>query len=206
MKEKDENGSVPLLKACACGSYDLVCLLLSSGANCNIADKWRNSVYHMAARHGRDEILQLLINHGTPSLPCLYVAGDNFIPNQQANTQRSCCGRLIGREKLRWNWRSLAIMQVRTDNWLLHEAAEKGFLEVVKILIHVSEDSMNMNNGYNVRLRNCDKKLPLHSAAISKRMDVVRYLLELAHLIKGATRSTLAVKFPQQVADHMSHA
>ncbi|EPB66732.1 ankyrin repeat protein, partial [Ancylostoma ceylanicum] len=73
--------------------------------------------------------------------------------------------------ELLWTANNEGKTPLRLDKWLLHEAAGKGYLEVVKRLIQ---------NGYNVRLRDSDEKLPLHAAAMSKRSDVVQYLLELA--------------------------
>ncbi|EYB98592.1 hypothetical protein Y032_0130g1554 [Ancylostoma ceylanicum] len=168
--EMDENESTPLLKACVCGSYNLVRLLLSSGADCNIADKWHNSVYHMAARHGRNDVLQLLIDHaGKNAVELLWTMNsEGKTPLELAvNGNHASTVNIILSMKPPGS--DSAMFQM--DKWLLHKAAERGFLEVVKILIQ---------NGYNVRLRDDDKKLPLHAAAMSKRLDVVRYLLELA--------------------------
>ncbi|RCN39200.1 ankyrin repeat protein [Ancylostoma caninum] len=167
----DEKESTPLLKACVCGSYNLVRYLLSAGADCNVADKWHNSVYHMAARHGRNDVLQLLVDHaGKHAVELLWTMNnEGKTPLELAvNGNHASTVNIILSMKPPGS--DSAMFQM--DKWLLHMAAEKGFLEVVKILIQ---------NGYNVRLRNADKKLPLHAAAMSKRQDVVRYLLELAY-------------------------
>ncbi|VDN35271.1 unnamed protein product [Cylicostephanus goldi] len=58
-----------------------------------------------------------------------------------------------------------------SHKWLLHTAADKGCLDVCKMLIE---------NGYDPRLRNDRMELPLHLAAQSNSADVVQYLLGLA--------------------------
>ncbi|RCN39210.1 ankyrin repeat protein [Ancylostoma caninum] len=168
--EKDDDGSTSLLKACIYCSSNLVRLLLSSGADCNVTDKWHNSVYHMVARHGRNDVLQLLINHaGKHAVELLWTTNDKGeTPLELAvygNHARTVNIILLMKPP------GSDSAMFEEEKWLLHKAAEKGFLEVVKTLIQ---------NGYNVRLRDGDKKLPLHAATISKRLDVVRYLLELA--------------------------
>ncbi|EYC40406.1 hypothetical protein Y032_0613g673 [Ancylostoma ceylanicum] len=167
---KDSNESTPLLKACMCSSYNLVHFLLSSGADCNVRDNSRNSAYHMAARHGRNDILQLLIEHaGEHAVELLWRINDeNKTPLELAvnGNHASTVNIILSMKPLGSN-----SPMFQSDKWLLHKAAEKGSLDVIKVLIQ---------NGYNVRLRDRDGKLPLHAAAISKKEHVVGYLLELA--------------------------
>ncbi|KHJ95077.1 ankyrin repeat protein [Oesophagostomum dentatum] len=65
-QEVVKNGITPLMMACVHGSDALIRLLLAAGADCSTVDKRNNSVYHAAALHGRDDVLQLLIRYGSP--------------------------------------------------------------------------------------------------------------------------------------------
>ncbi|KAK6747542.1 hypothetical protein RB195_000627 [Necator americanus] len=164
----DKNGTIPLLMASVHGSDELVRLLLSAGADCLMVDKRKNSVYHIAALHGKNDTLQLLIQYGRESAKKLFWTsnGEGKTPLHLAVDQNhpTTVATIL-------SMKSDGAEVNEKDKWLLHNAAGKGYLEVVKTLIE---------NGYDVRLQDNEMKLPLHVAARSNRADVVRYLLELA--------------------------
>ncbi|EPB68876.1 ankyrin repeat protein [Ancylostoma ceylanicum] len=138
--ERDKNKRTPLLKACNFGSYKLVCLLLSFGADCSITDKWRNSAFHMVAAHGRNEILQLLIDHaGKHGVELLWTTNnEGKTPLELAvNGDHASTVNII----LSMKPPGSDSATFRLDKFLLHEAAAKGYLEVVKILIQLQNQS-----------------------------------------------------------------
>ncbi|CAJ0602462.1 unnamed protein product [Cylicocyclus nassatus] len=59
------------------------------------------------------------------------------------------------------------------QQWPLHTAAKKGYLDVCKTLIENGYD-------YHLRLPDHQMQLPLHKAVQANRADVVRYLLKIA--------------------------
>ncbi|KAK6009834.1 ankyrin repeat protein, partial [Ostertagia ostertagi] len=54
-----------VLTACVHGSDEIIQMLLSNGADTSGTDRRMNSVYHIAAHHGRTDTLKLLLQHGT---------------------------------------------------------------------------------------------------------------------------------------------
>ncbi|PIO62996.1 ankyrin repeat protein, partial [Teladorsagia circumcincta] len=61
---KAMKGTTPLLTACVHGSDEIIQMLLSNGADTSGTDRRMNSVYHIAAHHGRTDTLKLLLQHG----------------------------------------------------------------------------------------------------------------------------------------------
>ncbi|VDM80350.1 unnamed protein product [Strongylus vulgaris] len=155
--------------ACIHGSDALVRLLLSAGADCSAMDRRNNSVYHVAALHGKDDTLKLLIRYGGENTKKLLWA-----TNKEGKTPLH-----LAVDRNHPSTVSIILPLKPSNNpdideshkWLLHNAAGKGYLELVKTLIE---------NGYDVRLQNEEMQLPLHAAAKANKADVVRYLLKLA--------------------------
>ncbi|WKY05957.1 hypothetical protein Q1695_006285 [Nippostrongylus brasiliensis] len=166
---KTIKGTTPLLTACVYGSDDIITLLLSSGADCSFTDNRMNSVYHIAALHGRIDSLKLLLQYGglvakkllwmnnNEGKTALRMAVDGNHPQTVAAILK-----LKPKDDFEFN---------EKDTLLLHEAAAKGYVRVVECLIE---------NGYNPRLRDEDLNLPIHAAAEKNRADVVERLVQLA--------------------------
>ncbi|KAE9414822.1 hypothetical protein Angca_007770 [Angiostrongylus cantonensis] len=164
-------GMTPLLTACVHGSDDVVCLLLSSGADWSTTDTRMNSVYHITALHGRNNTLKLLLQYGEDARAMLWSSNNEgktplrlAVEGNHPDTVRTIL-------ELRQSQSSDFNANHKEDRLLLHEAAGKGYIDVVQCLIQ---------NGYDARLRDDDMQLPLHEAASYNRAHVVELLVQLA--------------------------
>ncbi|PIO74140.1 ankyrin repeat protein [Teladorsagia circumcincta] len=173
---KAMKGTTPLLTACVHGSDEIIQMLLSNGADTSGTDRRMNSVYHIAAHHGRTDTLKLLLQHGRETGQRMLWMSNNEgkTPLRMAvdGNHPDTVSTILQLKPLKGS------IFDEKDKYLLHEAAAKGYVEVVERLIQ---------NGYDPRLRDDALKLPLHYAAQFDRADVVRLLVDIAILIEHGT-------------------
>lgn len=60
---KDSDGVTPLIQATICGHKDIVCMLLSCGAQLDNVDHQLRSALHWAVIHRREALLRVLLDH-----------------------------------------------------------------------------------------------------------------------------------------------
>ena len=158
--ESDE-GNSPLSFAGFTGGIrrpDLVELLLNAGADANIRnfdEQSQQTPLHEAAKRGNLDIVQLLINHGADinALDC-----NRSSPlHKAARSQKP----KVDERPLKGG----ADANIRK----LYEAAERGYFDIVELLI---------SHGADVNALDCEKYSPLHEAVRSQKHKVVELLLK----------------------------
>ncbi|VDL77358.1 unnamed protein product [Nippostrongylus brasiliensis] len=152
---KTIKGTTPLLTACVYGSDDIITLLLSSGADCSFTDNRMNSVYHIAALHGRIDSLKLLLQYG--------------------RLRSILISRIVQREQLQANGYN---PRLRDDdlNLPIHAAAEKNRADVVERLVQLA---VLVQHGIDVCVTDNEGRTAIYVGSKYNAIEVLRYLLDL---------------------------
>ncbi|PIO64529.1 ankyrin repeat protein [Teladorsagia circumcincta] len=190
----DTDGFTALHYAAKYGHVKAVELLLKKGAAVDVVGRDLFTPLHVTAKYCRP----LALLHGAPtersSVSQFIDASAHSVTTSRhmtADVTTAIVDLLVGRKAMAVDGNHpdtvSTILQLKPlkgsildekDKYLLHEAAAKGYVEVVERLIQ---------NGYDPRLRDDALKLPLHYAAQFDRADVVRLLVDIAILIEHGT-------------------
>jgi ankyrin repeat protein len=155
-------------------------MLIEKGADITVKDKYEKNLLHLAAEHGHEGVLQILINEANERdcLPDLICAHDVYVGHDLMVVVR---GKDRGRKA--WHWVELK----RLSALSFKKAMASGQVDVVnygRILISGFGSGPDRSSKKNMEKRSNDifmeKKpdmTPLHLAALRNWTGVVQYLL-----------------------------
>ena len=171
-----------LLEAIETGDRATTALFLEANANTDIRDNRGWTPLMTAAFHGRDEIVELLIQYGA-DVNALDLGGNNALHWAAFGGHTGCAKHLIRHQIL--------VDQQNSFGWTpLIQAALRNHADVVKLLIDSGANpDIGTDNGYT----------PLHQAVSSDYPEIVELLLEggadkTLRSAEGDTPYMLAVK------------
>ena len=161
--KKDTNKLTPLLYAvCEC-RIEIVSYLLSNNADVSVTIGGGSNVYHIAAYKGYLQILQALIVHNNDYVND--VDKENLTPLYHA----VCAGHI---KIVNYLLKNKADVTVKNDQgWnVYHQAANKGYLQILQALIMHNNDYVN----------DVDKKnwTPLYHAVSKGHIEIVKHMLK----------------------------
>ncbi len=155
-----------LHKVARSGDIEAVSALIANGADVLELDKAVGTPLHWAAARGHSEVVQLLLEAGTP-VDAIGSTADKFTPLQLAATG----GSVATVEQLVAAGADVTYGEHEGSGTALHIAAGQGHTDVVALLLEIGADpSIEVSNGY--------ATLPIHWAASAGETDVVRLFLE----------------------------
>uniref|UniRef100_A0A8R1DMC4 ANK_REP_REGION domain-containing protein n=1 Tax=Caenorhabditis japonica TaxID=281687 RepID=A0A8R1DMC4_CAEJA len=164
---EDVNQMTPLLLACVHGSQEVIQMLIKAKSNTTKRDQRLNTVFHIVALRGEPEYLEMMMeNDRLEAIKAL-----NKVNNEGKTPLRLA----VEGNHPQTLKKILELERQNSQKWmvrekeLIHFAAEKGYLEVIKELVE---------GGGNKNELDSEKTLPLHLAAQRNRLEVVEYLLE----------------------------
>ncbi|KAL2713882.1 protein fem-1 CG6966-like isoform X1, partial [Vespula squamosa] len=178
-------GAPPLWCAAAAGHIELVKLLVQRGANVNSTTKTNSTPLRAACFDGHFEIVRFLVKNGAGFVKShgntIY---SHFADIEMANRHGHTCLMIacyrghIGIAKLLLAWNVDVNRKSVRGNTALHDCAESGSLEILKLLVQhgaqMDVDSYGMT--------------PLLAAAVTGNTDIVEYLIGIPELIKREER------------------
>uniref|UniRef100_A0A1I7U7E1 ANK_REP_REGION domain-containing protein n=1 Tax=Caenorhabditis tropicalis TaxID=1561998 RepID=A0A1I7U7E1_9PELO len=164
---EDVNEMTPLLLACVHGSQEVIQELIKAKSNVTKRDLRLNTVFHIVALRGEPNYLKMMMDYD----PIEAIKALNKVNNEGKTPLRMA---VEGNhpETLK---KILEMESKNSQKWmvrekeLLHFAARKGYIEIVKALIEA---------GGNKNEHDSEKALPLHLAAKMNQLEVVEYLIE----------------------------
>ena len=170
MDTVDVQGITPLHTAIANNNRELVRCLLNAGAKVNMANPKTGSVgLHIAARREFCDIMELLLDHADTDI------------NVQ-NVQRIYCVTHCSLELVRCFLNAGAKVNIANPKIGfvgLHTAAQKGFCDIMELLLDHVDTDINVQNVYGYT--------PLHIAAYYNRPDAVKMLLQRGADVRKTT-------------------
>lgn len=152
----------PLHLAAQCGFCDIIYMLLDYGADINSFDINERSPLTLAIAQCKEDAARILIKKGT-RLNHEESSVDGYTP-----LYRAVVNNLTNTVKLLIDYGAKIIH----SHFLLHIAASKGNLEIVKILIKA---------GAVVNMRNEEGMTPLMLACSTKNLHIAKYLLKIGN-------------------------
>ena len=196
-----KNNSHLLHDAVRDGDIEELNLFLNVGAKVDARDDSLETPLHYAVREDKDEIAEILIQNGA------YVDAVNKNGKSPLNLAVDKGHLNIVEIMLRHGVDGSNITNMRTKNTnhtyhLLHEAADKGYPEVAKLLLengadvdvrafynytplfyaskkgHVKVAKVLLENGADSNARQFDQNTPLHYAAINGHLEIAKLLLQ----------------------------
>ncbi|XP_075985430.1 transient receptor potential cation channel subfamily A member 1-like [Anticarsia gemmatalis] len=171
---QNEKGQTALFIAIINDQLDVVKLLMENGAAAKICQPSRINALHIAAKHGRPDILEYFLTYDgyDDVISCLVnetSEADNFTPLAYAvsNNQPECVGLLL------WKDAIIDFLVPGKENIMttpLHIAAEKNYYDVAKKLLDYDSRIVNSRNSLDV--------LPLHEACIFSNREIIALLIQ----------------------------
>jgi ankyrin repeat protein len=159
---RDEHGNSPLLLAAAAGNAALCKALVSLDASLTLANDAGGTALHVAARHGHDGVVQLLLRE-CADLAVAIAAKDQL--GQSPLHSAAIGGSSICAELLLASGASAALGDARGLT-PLHECTSR---QVASVLLKA---------GAKVGAKTLQGRTPLHIAALENRARIVKYLVE----------------------------
>ncbi|CAL8089972.1 unnamed protein product [Orchesella dallaii] len=159
---RDKDGRQPLLWASSAGSSDGILSLVNAGARVDAEDKDGLTALHCAASRGHTDCLETLIALCGAEVDIIDNNGCTALFYAVTLGNADCTELLL-------NYGSEPNRQDRKGRTPGHCGAAKGQLETLKLL---------GKHGANLWLRNVRGDLPLHEAVLSRRKDLVLWLLQ----------------------------
>jgi ankyrin repeat protein len=157
-------GQTALLIACEQGNRMAVKLLVEHGADVLATTNAGTAPIWYACAHNQKEIVELFLDHGASASHARPLGGDSAAAIGSYLEWVQTTSDVTRAESF-----SLDTSFSYGGETLLHLAAKKGYLNLVKLLIDRSAEINAQDEGGNT---------PLHYAAASGRKDVVKLLLE----------------------------
>ncbi|CAB3409070.1 unnamed protein product [Caenorhabditis bovis] len=183
---EDLNEMTPLLLACVHGTEEVIEKLIKARSDVTKRDQRQNTVFHIVALRGEPTILKMMMKHSgriaSQSLRLTNNEGKTPLRLAVEGNHPETLKEILDIEKsFQTDWK-------RREKELIHFAASKGYLQVIKQLV---EAGLDRNE------RDPHRCIPLHVAAQMNRKDVVEYLLEESNIEEpddyGMTPLMLAV-------------
>ncbi|CAG7689958.1 unnamed protein product [Allacma fusca] len=161
VRVKDQDGREPLLWAASAGSSEAILALVNAGASTDAEDKDGLTALHCAASRGHTDCLETLIGLCGCNVDIIDHNGCTALFYAVTLGHPDCTELLL-------NYGSEPNRQDRKGRTPAHCASSKGQLETIK-QIH--------KHGANLWMRNVRGELPLHEAILSRRKELVVWLL-----------------------------
>lgn len=164
---EDVNAMTPLLLACVHGSQEVIELLIDAKSDITKRDLRLNTVFHIVALRGEPEYLKMMLNHDKEAAKSAL--------NKENNEGKTPLRMAVEGNHPQTLKKILELEKENKQKWmirekdLIHFAAEKGYLEIIEALVEA---------GGNKNEQNSEKTLPLHVAAKTNQLEVVKYLME----------------------------
>ena len=154
-------GATALWCAVDAGYFNIVALLVESGAQINHATDNNSIPLKPACYHGRLDIVKYLVKHGA----------DIDLPNKDMHTclMVACCQKHTDIVNFLVTKGANLNCTDKLGSTALHDAAKSGDVEIVKLLL--TNGAVSKLNDY--------KLSPLTSAAIQAEAEVVEYLISM---------------------------
>lgn len=159
---QDNDGEMALTLAAREGKAETVKLLLEKGANANIGNLHNVLPLHLAAEKGDFETIELL-SGATKEINAQDIEGRTILYYAVKSTKANVVEFFLDRGA------DANISKDTTGKQPLHLAAELGVIEIVQLLVPVTE---------NINARDKKKSTALSLALYKGNRDVVKYLLE----------------------------
>ncbi|WP_341816915.1 ankyrin repeat domain-containing protein [Wolbachia endosymbiont (group A) of Agelastica alni] len=186
VNEKDIHGETPLHRAAEKGRLEVVEKLIENGANVNEKGDNENTPLHWAAENGYLEVIEKLIENGAnvnekgdnENTPLHWAAAKGRLEvvekliEKGANIGVEDKGGKTPFERAEKNQRTevakfLATVKDNDDKTALHYAAEKGNLDLVRLLIE---------NVADINAKNKDGMTPFKIALVYDKTEVINFL------------------------------
>lgn len=164
---EDVNEMTPLLLACVHGSEEVIQELIKANSDVTKRDLRLNTVFHIVALRGEPDYLKMMMEHD----PIEAIKALNKLNNEGKTPMRLT----VEGNHPETLTKILEMESKNSQKWMvrekemIHFAAQKGYLEIIKALIEA---------GGNKNEPNSEKALPLHVAAKMNQLDCVEYLIE----------------------------
>ena len=160
-EEQTITGATALWCAVDAGYFNIVALLVESGAQINHATDNNSIPLKPACYHGRLDIVKYLVKHGA----------DIDLPNKDMHTclMVACCQKHTDIVNFLVTKGANLNCTDKLGSTALHDAAKSGDVEIVKLLL--TNGAVSKLNDY--------KLSPLTSAAIQAEAEVVEYLISM---------------------------
>nr|ABQ15208.1 transient receptor potential subfamily A-1 [Caenorhabditis elegans] len=164
---EDDNKMTPLLLACVHGSQEIIQELIKANSNVTKRDQRLNTVFHIVALRGEPEYLEMMMDHD----PVEAIKALNLFNNEKKTPLRMAVegNHPETLKKILQMEKKNSCKWMDREKELIHFAAEKGFLEVLKALVEAGGNKNELNEV---------KAVPLHVAAQMNQLEVVSYLIE----------------------------
>lgn len=164
---EDMNKMTPLLLACVHGSQEVIKELIKAKSDVTKRDLRLNTVFHIVALRGEPEYLKMMMDYDpVEAIKAL---------NKENNEGKSPLRMAVEGNHPETLKKILEMEKKNSQKWtarekgLIHFAAEKGYLEIIKALL---------GEGGHKNEKDQEKALPLHVAAKMNRLECVEYLYE----------------------------
>ncbi|ULT95578.1 hypothetical protein L3Y34_004351 [Caenorhabditis briggsae] len=164
---EDMNQMTPLLLACVHGSQEVIKELIKAKSDVTKRDLRLNTVFHIVALRGEPDFLKMMMEHD----PIEAIKALNK-ENNEGKTPLRMAVEGNHPEALK---KILEMESKNSQKWmvrekeLIHFAAEKGYLDIIKALVEA---------GGNKNEQNSKQALPLHVAAKMNQLECVEYLMD----------------------------
>jgi ankyrin len=187
VNERSNCGRTPLNIACSLGHVDMVQLLLKHGADPNISDLQQTTCLHAASASGHEAVVAILLEHDKS---LVFRKGLN---NQTALHEAAFRGSVETVTTLLAQGCPLD-SKLKDGRNAIHLAAYMGYPAIIK-LIYEKDSAVTLNLFRQGEGSWGDR--PIHSAAITSRLDVIKMLWKLgadleARQIEGRTPLQIA--------------
>lgn len=182
------DGMTPLMAAAWAQSEEIVRLLLNYGANPNIIDKDKWSPLFHAAHRGNEKIVQLLLSFGAdPSLKDIYQKTPSVKAKEAKHYSVSKILSIPSKKLFEQAVKHLKEQDYDSlENWLLEghqinigDDKGNGLLHVCTLHGDVKGAELLISFGANVNRQNLNGETPLHLAARTSHVELVRLFLQV---------------------------
>ncbi|GMS95825.1 hypothetical protein PENTCL1PPCAC_18000, partial [Pristionchus entomophagus] len=166
---KDGNNITPFMTSCTYGTIEVFNIIFDHSSKSEV-DRRKNTVLHIAAQHGHIEIVSRMLEwafNGKSSSPSLIHEVNNEGKTALQLAVHADHTNVV--EELLKKYKG--VMKRKEEEWLLHEAAAKGYIDMCDVLIEKA--------GMKVDKEDNDGRLPLHSAAKNNHSEIVQNFLNI---------------------------
>ncbi|XP_028417540.1 ankyrin repeat, PH and SEC7 domain containing protein secG-like isoform X2 [Dendronephthya gigantea] len=157
----DRNGRLPLHWAANYGNPTVCVSMVENGSPVNSRCNDGHTALHIAASHGHEECIRVLITKCGADMNIEDKFGYTPLFNAII-TRHVQCAKLLLQHKALPNHKDTK------GNSAAHLAASKGLIEVLQELVHHQGSHEHRNNAGD---------LPLHEAALFQRLDIVKHII-----------------------------
>eukprot|EP01116_Phalansterium_solitarium_P021585 TRINITY_DN6777_c0_g1_i2.p1 TRINITY_DN6777_c0_g1~~TRINITY_DN6777_c0_g1_i2.p1 ORF type:complete len:472 (-),score=63.31 TRINITY_DN6777_c0_g1_i2:202-1617(-) len=163
----DEDGNSALHWACVGGHVDIVRMLLETGSDAELRSRDGFTALHSVAQEDHHQVLSLLVDRGAK------VDAPNFEDNRNTTLHYAACWGASQCVKILLSRRADVNCQAKDRSTPLSFAAEKGHVEIAKMLLDAGADLESKNDS-----EEKGGATPLLLAAHNGQLQMARLLLE----------------------------